>query len=431
MVEGRRQERHRIVTVRAVRGGKRRARRRMHRIICPLPATAIVRIQMTLRVSAVGRLDLQIVVVVDVAVAAGCHLPCRRQLVRVGQRKACCSVIKIRILPGNRVVAVGTSRNRKHCWRGGVLRIRRLLPRGEVAARIPAVGCSNLQIVVATYVTTCTGNIGMTVRQREADRGSRVVYGSSEPTVERVAGLARLRELRADVIRHAPTDRLRAVQVGLVAGNASCGQPLELTDSRALVAIITLQRRVGSQQREAVLVVLHLLHGDVPTLYRVTLRAIRAHLALVHVGVAVFAILGHVGENRFDVALHALHFFVHSTQRIFRFIVVEFRNGLDRPPCRGRVAVLARDRERAVRTTSCLPLRRGNWSVGWLQGKEQEPAQKLKERVRNCPLNIQLPSIRLRGPGVQSSKNGLILSPRRGAHNCTTGQFWVSRGGHF
>jgi len=170
-------------------------------------------------------------------------------------------------------------------------------------------------------------------------------------------------------------------------------------------------------------VILHLLHGDIPTLHRVTLRAIRAHFSLMDVRVAILAILAYIRENRLHVALRAFHFFVHASQRIFGFIVIEFRNGLDRPPCRGRVTVLARDRERAVRTASSLPLRRGSWSVGWLQRKEQEPAQKLKEHARNCPLNIQLPSIRLRGPGVQSSKNELILSRRTGTYNCTTGQF--------
>lgn len=102
--------------------------------------------------------------------------------------------------------------------------------------------------------------------------------------------------------------------------------------------------------------ILHLLNGDVPALHRVTLRAIRPHLVLVHVGVAVLTILGHVRENRFDVALNALHLLVHASQRVIRFVVVEFRNGLDRPPCLGRVTVLARDRERSVRTLSASAL---------------------------------------------------------------------------
>ena len=124
--------------------------------------------------------------------------------------------------------------------------------------------------------------------------------------------------------------------------------------------------------------ILHLLHGDIPALHRVTLRAIRPHLVLVHVGVAVLAILGHVRENRFDVALHALHLLVHATQRIIRFIVVEFRNGLDRPPCLGCVTVLTRNRQCPVRTTSRLPLRCGPRSIGRLPYEDQDPSQNLK-----------------------------------------------------
>lgn len=362
----------------------------MHRIGGPLPATPVVCIQVALRIAAIGRLDLQIVVVVDVTVGASIHFACWRHLVRIGQREAGGGVIKGGVLPGHRVVTIRAGRNRKHVGRGGMLGIRRLLPRGEVAACIPAVGCCNLQIVVAAYVTTGARNIGMPVRQREVDRRSCVVYGSSEPTVERVARLAGGREVGSDVVRDGSANCLRAIQVRLVTADASSRKPLELTDCRALMAIITLQRRMGSQQREAVLVILYLLHGDVPALHRVALRAVRTHLILVHVGVAVLAILGHVRENRFDVTLHALHFLVHAPQRIFRFIVVEFRNGLDGSPCRGRMTVLARDRERAVRTTSSLPLRRGNRSVGWLQGEEEEPAQELKKRLRNCPRNIRL-----------------------------------------
>lgn len=126
------------------------------------------------------------------------------------------------------------------------------------------------------------------------------------------------------------------------------------------MAIVTLQRRVGSQQWEAILVIFYLLYGDIPALHRVTLRAIRAHFSLMDVRVAILAILAYIRENRLHVALRAFHFFVHASQRIFSFIVIKFRNGLDRPPCRGCVTVFTGDRERSVRTASSLPLRRGN-----------------------------------------------------------------------
>jgi len=93
------------VAIRAVRSGKRRARARVNRVVGSLPAATIVRIQMALRVSAVGRADLQIVVVIDMTVAASIHFARRSQLMRIGQWKTRRVVIEIRIQPRIHVVA--------------------------------------------------------------------------------------------------------------------------------------------------------------------------------------------------------------------------------------------------------------------------------------------------------------------------------------
>jgi hypothetical protein len=82
----------------------------------------------------------------------------------------------------------------------------------------------------------------------------------------------------------------------------------------------------------------------------VALRAIRTHLPAVNVRVAVRAILSDVGEDRLYVALDALHFFVHAAQRIVRFVVIKLRHSTDRTPARRRVAILAGNRQRSVRT---------------------------------------------------------------------------------
>ena len=134
--------------------------------------------------------------------------------------------------------------------------------------------------------------------------------------------------------------------------------------------------------------ILQLLHSHVPALHRVALRAVRAHLSLVHVGVTVLAIFSYVREYWLDVALRALHFFVHATQGILGLVVIEFRNRANGTPSSGVVAVFARDRQCAVRTFSALPLWHRHRSVGWLPRKEQEPAQNLNKRMRNCPLNL-------------------------------------------
>ena len=106
--------------------------------------------------------------------------------------------------------------------------------------------------------------------------------------------------------------------------------------------------------------ILHLLHGNVPALHRMALRAIGAHLSLVDVRVAILTILSHICENGLHMALRAFDLFVHAPQRISRFVVVELGNSLDGPPSRGCMTVLARDCQRSMGTTSALPVRR--WS---------------------------------------------------------------------
>ena len=107
MVERRGHKRDCVVAVRAVRRGKCRSRGRVHGIVGPLPSAAIVGIQVALGVSAIGRADLQVVVVIDMAVAAGIHFARRSQLMRIGQWETRRVVIEIGIEPRIHVVATG------------------------------------------------------------------------------------------------------------------------------------------------------------------------------------------------------------------------------------------------------------------------------------------------------------------------------------
>jgi len=93
-------------------------------------------------------------------------------------------------------------------------------------------------------------------------------------------------------------------------------------------------------------VILDLLHGDIPALNGVTLRTVRAHPSLVHVGMTVLAILSDIRENRLHVTPRALYFFMHPAQRIPGLVVIEFRIRLDRAPRGHSVAIFARDGER-------------------------------------------------------------------------------------
>ena len=78
--------------------------------------------------------------------------------------------------------------------------------------------------------------------------------------------------------------------------------------------------------------ILHALRGDVPALHGVALRAIGTHLAAVNVRVAIGAIFSNVGEDRFGVALHALHFFVHAAEQVVGLVVIEFGDGSNGAP---------------------------------------------------------------------------------------------------
>ncbi len=144
-----------------------------------------------------------------------------------------------------------------------------------------------------------------------------------------------------------------------MAGIAIGREAQELADRQVGVASVTFDRSVRSEQRKAVLVILHLLRGDIPALNRVTLRAVRAHLAAVNIGVAIRAIFADVREHRFDVALDAVHFFVQAAQRVFRFVVIEFRRGADGAPARGSMATFAGDTEWAMRIAGGLFLSSG------------------------------------------------------------------------
>lgn len=129
-----------------------------------------------------------------------------------------------------------------------------------------------------------------------------------------------------------------------MAGNALGGKPLILPDCRALVASLARHGGVRAEKREAILVIFKLLRRNRPTEHGMAARAIRAHLALVDVRMAVLTILTDVCKNWIYVASGTLHFFVHAAERVFRFVMIELRNFADRPPCRGGMAVFARNR---------------------------------------------------------------------------------------
>jgi hypothetical protein len=269
-------------------------------------------------------------------------------------------------------------------------RIGCLLPCGEMALRVSAIGGGNLQIVVVVDVAGSAGHVGVSVRQQKSGRA--VVECGAQPAVKFVAALAVAGgERRASAGVHWIGGVLPILQV---AGIASSAQAEEYPRCGLLVALIALHRGVSSQQRKPVLMIAHLLHGDVPALHSVALRAVRAHLAAVDVRMAIGAVLSNIGEYRLYVTLRALHFFVHSAERIFRLVVIEFGNCADRAPARRRMAVFAgdvqwpmgiplgfllsraRSRPRRSSTVRCGGSSGGAWK------RQQSPERELEQRER-------------------------------------------------
>ena len=169
--------RRRVVTSRAVRCGEGRSSAWVRRVICRLPSG-----QMALRISAICRRYLQIVIVVDVTRSAARHLACWSKLVRIRQRETGRAVIESRGKPRNRGVAHGAICHRKGIRGGRMIRIGRLLPRCQMALRIAAIGGGDLQIVVVIDVAGRARNIRVAIDQQKT--GCTVIESCSQPAIE-------------------------------------------------------------------------------------------------------------------------------------------------------------------------------------------------------------------------------------------------------
>lgn len=159
-----------------------------------------------------------------------------------------------------------------------------------------------------------------------------------------------------------------------------------MTDGSALVAFLATNGGMRSEKRETILVILDLLRSDLPAEDGVALGTIRAHFPPVNVGVAVLAIFANVSEDGFEVALGALHLFVHAAERVFSFAVIEFRDLANGAPARGSVAIFARNIQVAVRAVGAVFLRKSVMRQRVVRHSrprksENEPAQGLDERV--------------------------------------------------
>jgi len=260
--------------------------------------------------------------------------------VRAHQGKPRQAVVKRCLVPPRGRMAVRAVGGCERRSRRRVHRIIGLLPGAQVATGISAVRGSDLQIVIVIDVARRAGNIRVPGRQQESRRA--VIKFRAQPAIEEMAPLAVTRGKRRSGARMWWIGGV--LPVFQVAGIARRGEPQEHSRGSLLVAFVALHRGMRAEQRKAVLVIAHRLHGNVPTLHRMALRAIRTHLAPVNIRVAVRAVLAHIREHRLYVALRALHFLVHAAKRITRFVVVKLGDRPDRAPPRGSMAILAGNR---------------------------------------------------------------------------------------
>jgi len=266
--------------------------------------------------------------------------------------------------PTDRVVAGGTVR-RGECRAGGwVHGIVGGLPGVQVATGIAAVGRGDGQIIVVVDVAGSTRNVRVPIREQES-RGA-VIELRIQPAVQgRVAGFAGRGEFCGDVIGIG-----RLLEIRLMTGIADRRKAQVISNRCILVTFLTFHYSVRAEQRKAVEVLLNRLCGHLPAEHRMALRAVRAELTAVNIGVAIGAVFSDVREDGLGVTTRAGNFFVHAAQWVPRGVMIEFRNRANRSPTRVAVTVFAGNIEGTVRTSARLPL--GVHRTRASEGKDQE-----------------------------------------------------------
>jgi hypothetical protein len=179
--------------------------------------------------------------------------------------------------------------------------------------------------------------------------------------------------------------RLKIIQV---TGRAGGRESHILSGCRVLVTFLTFHHGVRTEEWKSVEVILNRLHRYIPAQWSVAFGAIGAILAAMNVRVAIRAVLADVSKDWLEVALSAVHLFVHPAEGIPCAVMIELGNTADRRPTRARVAVLAGDIKRAVRTTAGLPLSTRRAGTGKRKSKEHEPTADLEYSRNDCPQTL-------------------------------------------
>ena len=224
-----------------------------------------------------------------------------------------------------------------------VVRVRSALEIFEVTVYASRAG--QVVVIVDVAIGALARRHRMSTAQRESHRI--VIELGIHPVIAGMAGIAVGGKFRANVIGIG--GGLKILEVTRRAGR---GHRPEVAGGAALVTSFAIYGGMRSRQREAIVVLLDLLHRYLPSPNRVALFAVRTQLPLMNVGMAILASLSHIREDWFHVALYATHTLMHSAQWIARLIVIKFGHCADWSPRACGVAVLAWHRQISVRAAS-------------------------------------------------------------------------------
>jgi hypothetical protein len=206
-----------------------------------------------------------------------------------------------------------------------------------MASGISAIGRGDRQIVVVIHMAKSAGHVRVAIGQQKTGRA--VVELGVQPGVKSMATRA-VRSCKRGSGRW--MRRIRGLlPIRQVAGRAGRRKSQIISDRSILMTFLALDYRVRAEQRKSIEVLLNRLDRRAPSENRVALRAVRAELSAVNVGVTIGAILANVRENRLGMAPRTGHFFVHAAKRVPRGVVIEFGNGANGSPASVGVAIFA------------------------------------------------------------------------------------------
>lgn len=165
------------------------------------------------------------------------------------------------------------------------------------------------------------------------------------PAVRVVTGFAGGGESRSAMVENAVLLKLAGVTSDALGAESDV-----LADRRAHVTGVACERRVRTNQRETIPVVLDGTGVHAPAQHRVTVFALRAELTLVEIRMTIRASRTSFGKDFRYVARITRYILVHTAKLEVGFaIVIELRLRAKRRPTGGGVTILAWQRKLPVR----------------------------------------------------------------------------------